>query len=208
MNGLLNWIMVLTALIGHGGLHIAIYNRVNGFGWPRKVVKSIVKFFLLTTITIPLLVVWFDGDALRGLLFDQTTTWQEVTDTTKCYALICYAAWIVFGIPWLIWRPIFGVEWVDAPRKITVLDVAKTVPHSLTLTAKATFESRLPLNQLLELSIEEIELPVVGLPDVLDGYRIAHVSDVHLTGEIHADYAKTVMQRAIGRTPGSDRADR
>ncbi|MEL6107471.1 MAG: metallophosphoesterase [Planctomycetota bacterium] len=200
MNGLLVWLLAVMMLIGHGGMHIAAYNRINGFGWHRKIVKSIVKFFLLTTIAIPLAILSFEHEAIRALLF-RSGPWDALTSWTRAYGLLCLSSWIFLGIPWLIWRPIFRLEWIDAPRKISVVDVAKVVDHPLPLTTKARFESRLPFNQLLELSIEEIELPVVGLPNGLDGYRIAHVSDIHLTGEIHADYTKYAMRRATAARP-------
>lgn len=194
------WIVCLAALIGHGGLHIALYNRVNGFGWPRMVVKSIVKVFLLTTILIPLAFVYLDGNTILELLREGGSEYA-LSEPAYYYGLICLLAWVVLGVPWLLWRPIFRVEWVDAPRSVKVVDVQATVGHSLALSSKAKFESRLPLNQLLELSIEEIELPVIGLPLDLDGYRIAQVSDVHLTGDIHPGFVKYAMRRATQWQP-------
>ncbi len=194
------WLLIwLAVFVGHCGLHIAIYNRINGFGWRRIVIKSIVKFFLLTTILIPVAILVFYFPVLKEMLSGS----HNVTIPTPllAYGMLCLAVWIVFGIPWLIWRPIFGIEWIRAPREIEVVNVQQAVGRPLALTLKAKFESRLPLNQLLELSLEKIELPVTGLPPELDGYRIAHLSDVHLTGEIHSDYAKYVVQRASAWRP-------
>ncbi|TWU04597.1 metallophosphoesterase [Stieleria varia] len=195
MSALSWWIVWLVALIGHAGLHIGIYNRINGFGWPRVVIKSIVKFFLLTTIAIPILFCVFQGQVILDLLI-HGGTWSSLSLWARGYVTLCCIIWLVLGIPWLMWRPIFRLEWVDAPRKIEVVDVQVAVRRPLALSGKAKLESKLPLNQLLELSIEEISLPVVGLPDELVGYRIAHVSDVHLTGDIHPDFVKHAMQRA------------
>ena len=201
MNGFLTLLLVLIALIGHGGLHIAIYNRVNGFGWHRKIIKSIVKFFLITVFAIPLAILWFDQEPIQQLLYQDSNGWQSLSMMTQGYTVLCWASWIFLGIPWLVWRPIFRVEWINAPREVTVVDVSKAVERPLAITTKAKFEAKIPFNQLLELSIEEIELPVIGLPEALDGYRIAHVSDVHLTGEIQPDYAKYAMQRATMARP-------
>lgn len=200
MNGFAAWVIFTILLVGHGGLHIAIYNRVNGLGWPRKRIKRLVKFFLFTTLAIPAAIGWYEWDALENILF-RTGKWGEIGGVTFSYGVVCIAAWFVFGIPWLIWRPVFGVEWVDAPRTVKVVNVSRVFDRSLALTAKAKLESRLPLNQLFDLSIEEVELPVVGLPSRLDGYRIAHVSDIHLTGEIHADYARYAIEQATKARP-------
>lgn len=189
------WVILIVVLIGHGGLHIALYNRINGFGFPRKVVKTIVKIFLLTTVAIPVAFCVTEHQSIGKLLSGGGTA-SELSPMLLSYGWVCVLTWLILGVPWLIWRPIFGLEHIDAPRKTEVVDVSATVGHSLTLTKKAEWQSGLPLNQLLDLSIESIELPVIGLPEGLDGYRIAQISDVHLTGDIHPDYAKYAMQRA------------
>ncbi|MCA9138556.1 MAG: metallophosphoesterase [Planctomycetales bacterium] len=200
MNGVAAWLIFAIAVVGHGGLHIAIYNRINGLGWPRKRIKRLVKFFLFTTIAIPIAVGYLEYDSLVAVLFDNGK-WSGLGIVAYGYGAVCLATWFVFGIPWLVWRPMFAVEWVDAPRSVNVIDVSQVFDRPLTLTKKAKWEARLPMNQLLHLSIEEVELPVVGLPSRLDGYRIAHVSDIHLTGEIHADYARYAIERATKARP-------
>ncbi len=200
MTGFADWLLLIMALVGHGGLHIAIYNRVNCLGWPRKSVKRLVKFFLFTTLAIPAAVLLVHHDTLRDILF-QGHPWAELDPVTLGYGWVCIATWGVFGIPWLAWRPMFRLEWVPAPRRVKVIDVSRVVDHPLTLSSKATWESRLPLNQLLDLAVEEIDLPVAGLPERLHGFRIAHLSDIHLTGEIHPDYVKYAIEQATLARP-------
>ena len=117
------------------------------------------------------------------------------------YGSVCLLAWIVFGIPWLLWRPIFKLEWADAPRSIEVVNVQRVIGKPLARTSRCRWESKLPLNQLFDLSIEQIELPVLNLPQQLDGYRIAQISDVHLTGHIEPDYIRYVVERATAWQP-------
>lgn len=195
------WLLIwLAVFIGHCGLHIAIYNRLNSFGWPRKVIKSFVKFFLLTTILIPLATIYYCEPMLRQMLSGAPDV--QIPTALYVYGWICLGAWIVLGIPFLFWRPLLGIEWLkDVPRQCEIVDVQKAVGHSLALTTKAKLESRLPLNQLFDLSIEQISLPIAGLPEELAGYRIAQISDVHLTGEIHPDYPKYVVERATNWRP-------
>jgi predicted MPP superfamily phosphohydrolase len=200
MHGFAAWLVFAIALVGHFGLHVAFYNRLNCLGWPRRRVKGAVKFFLFTTFAVPLAIFLCQSVAIREILLSNGN-WSLLGPFTLGYGAICLGAWPVLGIPWLIYRPIFALEWVDAPRSVRVIDVSRAVANPLALTAKSRWESQLPLNQVLELSIEEIELPVVGLPKKLDGYRIAHLSDIHLTGEIHADYARYAIEQATKARP-------
>lgn len=200
MDALHPWLILAIVAVGHGGLHIAIYNRINGFGWPRKRIKRLVRVFFVNALAIPTVILIYQHRQLVEILF-AGEPWNTLHPLAYVYGWLCLLALVVFGIPWLLWRPILGVEWVRALRRVEVVDVRRTLGRDLTLTRKARLVSRLPTNQLLQLAIEEIELPVVGLPSRLDGYRIAHLSDVHLTGEIHADYATHVVARATQARP-------
>ena len=192
------WIIAIAVLIGHYGLHLAIYNRINALGWRRQVIKAWVKVFFLNAILLPPLTIILSWQSLTALAGGETI---DPPPFLTVYGSICLAAWFVFGIPWLLWRPIFALEWVDANRKIEVVDVQHATGRSLALTPKCTYESQLPLNQIFDLAIEQIELPVVGLPQILDGYRIAHITDVHLTGDVHPDYARYAIERASDWKP-------
>lgn len=194
------WLVLAAAAIGHGGIHIAIYNRINGLGWPRRRIKRLVKVFFVNTIVLPVLIGWMNAEALTELLKGRGD-WGTLHPLAFGYGIVCLSSWVWLGVPWLVFRPVFGVGWVQAKLSRNVIDVQQAVGRRLALTSKAAFESQLPLNQLLELSVEQVELPVRGLPAGLDGYRIAHLSDIHLTGEIHADYSRFVIEQATQARP-------
>ena len=67
MSPYLWWIISLAVIVGHFGLNIAIYNRVNGFGLPRRTIKMIVKFFFLLTLALPVLAAVLYGDVILDL---------------------------------------------------------------------------------------------------------------------------------------------
>jgi predicted MPP superfamily phosphohydrolase len=194
------WLIVAAVVIGHFGTSIGVYNRINGFGWPRRVVKGFVALYFLFTISLPPLTILFYGNAIGDLIFGRADL-SDLPLSLVVYSAICLLSWIFLGIPWLIWRPIFGVEWIRAPRAVEVIDVQKMSGRPLGLTTKCKLESKLPLNQIFDLAIEEVELPVQGLPPALDGYRIAQLSDIHLTGHVHPDFSRYAVERATSWQP-------
>lgn len=200
MSGLPPSLILVMAVIGHGGLHVALYNRINGLGWRRAVVKGIVKVFLFSTFAIPAFILATEFRSLSEIIVDGGQ-WSSLSRGVLFYGWLCLGVWIFLGIPWLLCRPILGLESVRAVRTISVIDARQATSNELALSAKAKFESGLPWNQLLELSVEQVELPVVGLPAELDGYRIAHLSDIHLTGDIHPDFARLAVQQATQAMP-------
>ncbi|KAA1262071.1 putative metallophosphoesterase [Rubripirellula obstinata] len=201
------WRIVLIAVFfGHFGLMLSLYNRINGVGMARRTVKRIVKVMFLYTILLPPIVWWLNQQALSDRWMGQVAVIRGDGDASLPlaligYGIVCLAAYVVLGIPWLIFRPIFGLEWVKVKKKSEVVSVDRVCNVPLALTKKCKIESRLPLNQLFELSIDTIELPVVGLPLALDGYKIAQLSDIHLTGDVHPDFARYAVQRATAWGP-------
>ncbi|MEM9644347.1 MAG: metallophosphoesterase [Planctomycetota bacterium] len=187
-------------VLGHFGLHLSLYNRLNSLGWKRKTIKRVEKLLFVEMWVTLLVVPWIHPVLISDWIFG-TVLWQQFPSWMVVYGGVCLSVWLVFGIPWLLWRPIFRWEWADAARQIETVDVQAACRQPLALTRKCRFESRLPFNQIFDLSIERVTLPVPGLPQELDGFRIAHLSDIHLTGQVAPDYAKYAVQRATDWQP-------
>ena len=194
------WFIVAAVLIGHFGLNLAIYNRLNGFGLSRRTIKLWVKFFFVITISLPPVVVAFQWDLVRDVLQGRPQA-IPIPLPLQIYSWVCLSTWLWLGIPWLFWRPHFGLEWLPVERKAEVIAVDKQVETPLALSLSCKLQSRLPGNQIFELAVETIELPVVHLPPQLDGYRLAQLSDIHLTGDVHPDFTRYVVERALEWQP-------
>ena len=192
------WLIIVAVIIGHFGLNVAIYNRINGTAIPRSTLKRITKVLLLWTIAGPFLISFLYSGFIVDFFWNRPASPPPLL---LGYSYLCLVAWIVFGIPWLIWRPVFKLEWISIKRRVEVTKVQSTTVNALPLSRKCKIASQLPWNQILELSVEEIDLPVRGLPEGLDGYRIAHLSDIHLTGDIHPDFAGYAVLRAAQWQP-------
>lgn len=197
------YVILIAVALGHFSLHLAIYNRVNALGWNRRTIKRIVKIFFVSCLAIPGIFVttrWpvivhaIEG-TIRPADFDSIGTFWYV------YGIVCLVAIPVLGIPFLLWRPIFGLEATPVKRLMRVQDVAAVAAKPLPETTKCRWASRIPMNQIFELAIEEIELPVAGLPPSLAGYKIAHLSDLHFTGHISPQMVSYVVEQANNWQP-------
>ncbi len=193
---LTGWGILAAVVVGHFGLSIALYNRINGFGLPRKLIKGIVLVVFCLTLLIPIWVIAFHYPSVSGFALNPTDAgFDHVPRHLLGYASVCLASWIVLGVPWLLWRPVFGLEWATVKREVEVVDVQAN-SRRLGLTAVCKLQSRIPFNQIFDLAVESIDLPVPGLPPALDGYRIAHLSDLHLTGHVHPDFSRYAVERS------------
>jgi len=195
--------IVAAAVVGHFGLHIAAYNRINATGLSRPLVKGIVKLLLLSCLLLPLLAIdqhvdrWVAG--LRGeLTMSQLAT---LGGGWRVYGILCLLSLPLLGIPWLCWRPIWKLEALEAPRELAVDDLQSQLAQPIALTRKCRIALWIPGNQIGELAVERIELPVAGLPPQLDGYRIAQLSDLHLTGHLSPAMTAWTVARANDFAP-------
>ena len=195
------WSLTAIATVGivaacHFGLRLAGYNRINAFGIRRKRIKRIEKWMFLETWLTPILIGWFAKQPLLAYLHGQIA-YSELPVGLRCYALLCLVIGLTLGLLWLVWRPVFGVQRIQCRRSLQIENVEELVERPLARTRKCRIMSRVPLNQMFDLAIEQVEIPVVGLPRGLDGYRIAHLSDIHLTGQVEPCYVRHVLDRTI-----------
>ena len=197
------WLVIVATIIGHFGLNVAIYNRINGTAIPRWTLEKnyqgtsgldsrygsgIGRFFVFRIHHVDFF-------------------WGRPSSSSPLTSHVCYAVLVPCCLVWcLVFHGFFGAPFLSLSgclpkRRVDVIQVQTTTDNSLALTSKCKIARHLPWNQILELSVEEIDLPVRGLPEGLDGYRIAHLSDIHLTGDIHPDFAGYAVLRAAQWQP-------
>lgn len=190
--------LLLAGLIGHFGIHLAAYNRVNATGFSHRTVKLTALGVLVSAVALPALALWDGLTPAAGESATVAGCWLRELAASRpwqVYGVVCLLSWPVLGIPWLLARPLLGIGHVRAKRDVEVVPIAEMLETPLTLTRKSHWWSRIPGNQLLELAVEQIELPVVGLPPELDGYRIAQLSDLHFTGHVAPAWTAEVVGR-------------
>lgn len=83
----------------------------------------------------------------------------------------------------------------------TSLDVALAVGHRPVARGIPRLLSRIPGNEVLQLAIQEKHLKLPRLPSELDGFRIAHLSDLHISGRIEQPYFDEVVAQTNRRKP-------
>lgn len=192
------WVVAFVAVVlcSHFGLRLALYNRLNACGWPRRWIKRTEVVLLAETWLTPVVVAWWLSPTLVRW-WRSDSLWPDLPVGWSAATLAQLAITGVLGVLWLIWRPVWKIQWAVAQRAETVVDLRKYVAGPLPRTRKCRAAARLPFNQMFDLATAEIELTVPGLPIELDGYRIAHLSDIHLTGQVDPAYAREVVRRAV-----------
>lgn len=170
----------LFALLGHGYFWIAIVNRLHGWAGPHRLIDVLTLGGLFSFLLVPVLVGWqwwrTSAEFLHG------NSLATSAEAARVYVI----GMALYGFGKLLAKFVGGWK-LDDPRAVTSRTHHKVKPSTtagLFCTPYSQLLGCVPGNQALQVAIEEKRLALPRLPEALAGFRIAHVSDWHLTGRI------------------------
>ncbi|MEL7338345.1 MAG: metallophosphoesterase, partial [Planctomycetota bacterium] len=139
-------------------------------------------------------------------LMDIVSGSDSVSNTPQpllVFLATCVAMGLHWGIPWLAYRPILGWEWAaDVKRESELIDTRHDIaPPATAVSPVVRWTMRLPINQMMHLDVACKTVPIHQLPAAMEGYRIAHLTDLHLTGDLSIRYQEYAVQRAMEFRP-------
>jgi predicted MPP superfamily phosphohydrolase len=170
-------------------LWVALINRSHALGIHRRWVNLITVLCVAAIMFVPLGV----AAALLVQLGGQTFAARFVSAAAWGYILLCVGV--------CIGSTIQRLYWARHSERYSAL-VANHTTHvrlpgdseSLTARGWPTWLSRLPGNQVLKIRTQEKELAIPRLQGALDGLRIAHLSDLHMSGRIARAFFEHVVE--------------
>jgi len=182
--------ILVVVLIGHFGIWITLYNRINATGLKRTTIKRIEKAIVLACGIIPILLLlteWtqhgFVG-VLNGLL-GGTSAWSRLT---IAYSIVAGTFGILLAPFWIMDRPHFATAKdryeVTSAEDLNLLKQPRENREIYVQGGSFRKMSSLPGNQIVSLQRNCKRLKFKHLPKDISGLRVAHLSDVHLTGQL------------------------
>jgi predicted MPP superfamily phosphohydrolase len=190
------WLALALAALGHGFIWTALVNRLHGWGGPRRLIKGITILLVAAFAAIPVAI------ALR-LQRHYSDGLNPVSPQTleECYLWLSAAVGAASLVvkPWIEHRRYDRqvlVHWTCDTR-----DVVKALGRKPLVGPVARFLGNLPLNEVLTLSIDRKRLKLPGLPTGLQGLTIAHVTDLHMTGQLDKEFYAYVVRQVNDLRP-------
>lgn len=178
---------------GHLGICVVIFNQIHATSLPRLWRKNTEKILFSITVTFGLYLVWqmFAAATLRF--------WPVVSNNSfnGVYLRLCLASAFFFIVRWLYrkWRYRRPPAQVVS-HAVSVEDLQEQLGEPLYKTKKARFFSSIPGNIAHKISTERLAFRIAGLPKDLEGLKICHLSDFHLTGQLDRSYFQRIAGMA------------
>ena len=185
-------ILCQLALFGHFALWVALLNRLHSFAlrrWQREVLEKLILTALLGVLGLAVAVLLLVPETLERPL-DQLTAHPPAA---AYFALCCLVAVWTASI-WLV-RKVRGHTRLLISNHSQVIRVDRQLGRLPCGDWITRAWANVPGNQLLHLEVHEKTIQLPRLPAALNGLRIAHLSDLHFTGQLTRDYFDLIVDR-------------
>lgn len=192
-------LVMLLALLGHAALCVGVFNRVAGSRLPCSIVGWVERSCLVMMVVIPTCFAWW-------LWRQHVTTYETLVNAPGGLLWLAYITLCVLNAFWVI------PAWIQ--RRWTVKRVEQLLSNDTTYRNIARElgywpvgkpSSRLmryfPGNEICQLALPIKTLQLKQLPEQLNGLTIAHISDLHFTGQLTLTYYQYVVDRTNEMSP-------
>ena len=186
------FLLAALALVGHTVFWVGFVNRTHAYGWPHKLVDALTALSAAALAGVPLWALWrwwaggqvgvtadlplaIYGGAMAPLTVIAAVhqAWLRVHPERRAVARRVSARRVDF-------RPQLGLQ------------IARPVPRMF---------CRIPGNQVLTLSVEQLTLGVPRLPAELVGLKIALMADLHMSGRFGLELYQRIIEQANACAP-------
>ncbi len=191
------WITTLAVLVSNCGFWLFCFNRVNAWGLRRDVTKTLEKLAMLACFIIPSLVLLVDWTPIVQWLSYTGQWWPSQAELFNVWAGCSLLSGVILGPIWLESR-----RWIWPPPQLLDTQsvryrVAEHLQGPATGNRTTALLSRIPGNQITQLEVNCKQLQLGRKLPAIDGLAIAHISDLHFTGQLSLDYYQFVIDRVL-----------
>jgi uncharacterized protein len=188
----MNYPLLAAAAIGHVILWGAIINRLHGVGAHRRWIDlgTLLSGLMLAVFPIAYAAILWQhsrtGAVPGGEFVERVASW---------YVAAC-AMLLVVAVMHRIWLALHAERsGVLLANHTTRVDFPKLDKAAYFAPGIAALLGRIPGNEALDLHIHEKQVVIPRLSAAADGLRIAHITDLHMSGRISKEYFSTVVEQ-------------
>ncbi len=191
-------VLAPITLAGHFALWTWLFNRLHATAIPKRLVRKLEKLTMLVTVVL--------AATLAAIMVSHPGTWLANVDgrpstIVAIYGILC---WLMLAYVLVYWCG--RTLWPHKPAALLSnhtqqIDTVAEFGQPLTGERLAGWLAKIPGNQMLRIHAQHKRLYLPQLPAELDGLRIAHLSDLHMTGQLRREFYERAVELARGWQP-------
>lgn len=184
-------VLLLGAVLGHGYVWITPVNRLHGADLPRTIIDWLTQFCLVSFVILPPCIGW---ELWRHERFLEQPE-DGFAAILRGYTFLC--AFVGYGN---VLSFFLGGYREDDPRTLLhkqryLVTPARPFSQDVFIGPFAKLLGKIPGNESLQLAVDTKRLLVPHLPALLEGLRIVHISDLHVTGRLGPEWYRHVADQ-------------
>ena len=207
MKPILDTLLIVFFMFGHLATWTRLFNRLHALPLRRGTLHALDRVICLFVLIVPCLYVWQFRTCETFL-----RQWHQTFTKPQDFSSVSFFFWIAYGMLCLITAVSVLAVW--AFRKTT-----NRLPPGVRINTKFTRHltdecdgpltndmvtqrfSRIPGNQIFQVDITYKQFSFKRLPSKLTGLKIAHLSDLHMTGRISPDFYEEIIASTNAECP-------
>jgi uncharacterized protein len=202
----LRWLIVLIVLLGQSAFWVYCFNRINATGLLRTTIKKFEKLFVIACFLTPILVFGIDFHFLSRWLIvtpDVNQTRPEFFPLASLVlAIFSLGSLIALAPGWLLARPCFQAPLTEIEKLSSItLNVRDMTDGRVFAKDWVRTVGYIPGNELHLLDVNQYQWKSAERWSGLQGLRIGHLSDLHLTGYMHREFYRTAIDQLMSLEP-------
>jgi len=184
-----------AAFLGHFSLAVWLFNRLHAIGLPTRLMKWLERLLLVTAAIV--LLAWIVRSVWIGRFIGE---WS-LADPWTVYALFCWPVAALLVPLWLWPKLTERAPAALVSNDTQIIDVVERTGAWPIAGRQAKCLAAIPGNQICQLHVHRKTLRLPRLPIELDGLTIAHLSDLHMLGNLTEPFYEQVVEVTNGLEP-------
>ncbi|MGM0487301.1 MAG: metallophosphoesterase [Planctomycetota bacterium] len=198
MSVLLFVFVFAVAVLGHLALWTWLYNRIHASRLPYKRVKHLEKYVIVGLFgSLLAFVAWLSNQQQHGLNHDQ----DMASCLGRAWLFACGGMLAYVTLAWGIRRSTSSDHDLLLKNDTDIIDLRATLGCRPIADRFTYWQSCIRGNQILEVHLQRKVLAMENLPAELEGLRIAHVSDLHMSRQLQRQFFETAIDHANAWAP-------
>ncbi len=179
------------AFCGHTAICVWIFNRLHAMPWPCRMIRLLERAILLYAAAV--LIVFGIRWLVTGVCVYAGQSVTTLDHVWSIYPLLCIAAAAaaipLWAVPKLLARTPAALE----SNHTAMVSLVEKLGERPAGTRTVTLLASIPGNEIFSLAVQTKHVRLPQLPGDLRGLRIAHLSDLHMTGRFTRGFYEEVV---------------